>query len=166
MVGLQQRVQQLQTERHDFAKMVQEQVQESPLKRGRFLREDFVPHTDEEVAQWMQARQSEMHAAIAAGHTSEVCSGIGGRGCNDFGKLDSQSFQCEQCGPLMSAPRPTRRQCGFLGLRVGDVSNPGPPKGQYNKRHGTVQEIHNVWCLWIMNHSWHVQLHLQIWMQP
>ena len=52
--------------------VVQEQVQ-SPLKRGRFLREDFVPHTDEEFAPWMHARQSEMHAAIAAGHTSEVC---------------------------------------------------------------------------------------------
>ena len=59
VVSLQQRVQQLQTERDSFAKMVQEQVQESPLKRGRVLREDFVPHTDEELAQWMYARQSE-----------------------------------------------------------------------------------------------------------
>ena len=48
-------------------------VQESPLKRGRVLREDFVPHTDDELAQWMHARQSEMDAAIATGHTSEVC---------------------------------------------------------------------------------------------
>ena len=76
VVGLQQRVLQLQTERDAFAKMVQEQGltgQESPLKRGRFLREDFVPHTDEELAQWMHIRQSEMQAAIAAGHASEVC---------------------------------------------------------------------------------------------
>ena len=68
VVGLQQRVLQLQKERDAFAKMVQE-----PPKRGRFFREDFVPHTDEELAQWMHVRQSEMQAAIAAGHATEVC---------------------------------------------------------------------------------------------
>ena len=55
--------------------------------------------------------------------------------CKDIGKLDTQSFQREQHGPLMWAPRLIRHQCGFLGVRVGEASNPGPPKGQQNKRH-------------------------------
>ena len=131
----QQRAQQLQTEQDAFVKMVQEQVQESPLKRGRFLREDFVPHTDEELAQWTACQTvGDARRHCGRSHFGSVqVGGIGGR-CNDIGKLGTQSFQCEQCSPLMSAPRPPRCQCGFLGVRV-EASNPGPPKGQCNKRH-------------------------------
>ena len=90
---------QLQTDGNAFAKKVQEQVQENPLKRGRFLREYFVPHTDETRA--VDACQTVGDACRHCGKShfggSVQVSGIGGRGWNDTGQLDTQSFQCEQC---------------------------------------------------------------------
>ena len=53
---------------------------------------------------------------------------IGGKGCKDIGKLDTQSFQRKQHGPLIWAPRLTLHQCGFSGVRVGEASNPGHQK--------------------------------------
>ena len=38
----------------------------------RCRREDFVPHCDEEMQEWMQGRQGDLQAAVAAGQLQEV----------------------------------------------------------------------------------------------
>ena len=35
----------------------------------------------------------------------------------------------------MPEPKPIRHQCGLLGVRVGEASNPGPPSSPRNRRH-------------------------------
>ena len=40
------------------------------VKRCR--REDFVPHCDEEMQEWMQGRHADLQAAVAGGHLLEV----------------------------------------------------------------------------------------------
>ena len=60
---------------------------------------------------------------------------IGGRGRSNTTELESQPFHGEQHGLLMPEPKPIRHQCGLLGVRVGEASNPGPPRTQGNRRH-------------------------------
>ena len=47
-------------------------VQESPLKKGRVRPENFVCQTVEELIEWMDARQSDMHVAVETGNAPEV----------------------------------------------------------------------------------------------
>ena len=47
-------------------------VQESPQKKGRVKPENFVCQTVEEVIEWMDARQPDMHVALEAGNAPEV----------------------------------------------------------------------------------------------
>ena len=52
--------------------MVTDGVQESLLKKGRVRPENFVCQTVEEVLEWMDARQSDMHLAVENGNAPEV----------------------------------------------------------------------------------------------
>ena len=51
-------------------------------------------------------------------------------------KFGNAVLQCEQYGPLMSGAQVDTPSMRVLRrVRVGEASNPGPPKGQHSKRH-------------------------------
>ena len=52
--------------------MVTDGVQESRLKKGRVRPENVVCQTVEEVLEWMDGRQSDMHLAVENGNAPEV----------------------------------------------------------------------------------------------
>ena len=45
---------------------------QSPKPKRPRHREDFIPHCDEEMQEWMECRHQDLHAAVAAGQTPEV----------------------------------------------------------------------------------------------
>ena len=52
--------------RSDVGPLMASQSEGTVVKRCR--REDFVPHCDEEMQEWMQGRHADLQAAVAGGH--------------------------------------------------------------------------------------------------
>ena len=115
-----------------------------PNPKRACRREDFVPHCDEEMQEWIEGRQKDLQAAIGGRPAP--------RSRKDFPTLVHSS-----AGVAADSPRPVfsdafcsgehgeviAHQCGLLGVRVGGSFPPWPCKqdpwsAQEQHRHGAV----------------------------
>ena len=112
---------------------------------SRRLREDFMPMCDEEIFQWMQDRQADLHDATLTRNATEVsrlCHVMAR--CNHF--EDSYSpfplykYRCVNVRALY----------GLMGVRVGEAQNPSlsHPK---RRRRVSDSEVSSI-CLAIVSH--------------
>ena len=65
-------ISQLRQERHHLARLVVAESEGRPDPKRVCRREDFVPMCDEEMHEWVEARQRDLHTARASGQHSEV----------------------------------------------------------------------------------------------
>ena len=125
------------------------------VKRCR--REDFVPHCDEEMQEWMQGRHADHQAAVAGGHLLEVarvsqphhhcCSGVAGV---DQPTVSCNAIFCCTCRGIHGAitqfsSMRLRRQWGWRGVRVWRMHHTQGPvhlqTEQVVEKGGSIQEM-------------------------
>ena len=100
----------------------------------RCRREDFVPHCDEEMQEWMQGRQADLPAAIATGLLQEVSriSHLVRTAAQEWQELIDRSttmpHRCERGEVSRSCCVSRDARYGWRGFRIGEASHPGPPK--------------------------------------
>ena len=112
-----------------------EGIQESPTKK-RVRPECFVCNTEEELIDWMDARQSDMRVAVEVGNASEIS-----RLAVLFAKkkkrwtveeLDLEPVHGQQHGDMMCdseifSRRIVSEKYGLRGVRIGEAAHPGQP---------------------------------------
>ena len=106
---------------------------EEPAPKRSCRQEDFVPHCDEEMQEWMEGRHRDLHSAMASGRLLEVAR------ISSFLKEVAQDWQSRQADmsddeifanstwrgtvcPLLSHVT----TWGYRGVKVGEASHPGP----------------------------------------
>ena len=87
-----------------------------------------------DVTNWLQDRQAEQHEALLQGDLQHV---------SDFGRVMAEgvthSHRDHESAAFMSCQHdhvvnPVTHQCGFVGCRVGEASNPGPVQTRQARR--------------------------------
>ena len=124
---LRSRVSQLQAQ-VDSLRAVPSADCQGPNPKRICRREDFVPHCDEKMQEWIDGRQNDLQAAILARQLPEVA--------RIFQLLSTAAQEWQQIIQEQSSPMPfavanmvkevIRVRCGMVGVRVREVSNPGP----------------------------------------
>ena len=110
---------------------------QSPNSKRPRRREDFIPHCDEEMQEWMECRRQDLQAAVAAGQLPEVVriSQIVTQAAQESTAVDPRSVHIctpfcsgqhgDQPGEVTGLQFRSRSRYGLRGARVGEASHPG-----------------------------------------
>ena len=108
-----------------------ENFRERSAKR-QACRPEEIPNSERELAEWMCAKHLELRDALEIGPNELVVGGITADCQRCFGNASvlNASIHSEQHGHvkvrLLRQCRPVLSRYGMRGVRVGEVSNPGP----------------------------------------
>ena len=114
---------------------------QGPNPKRTCRREEFVPHCDEEMQEWIEGRQRDLQAAILAGQLPEVAriSQLLSKAAQEW-----QQIIEEQAPGMPSAVANVvviRVRCGMTGVRVGEAANPGPGQSRRRRRVSSSDEV-------------------------
>ena len=107
-----------------------------------WMREDYVPATEEEVLEWLADRQEDMNTAHMAGNPVEAAriSGLITDATRSLRSHRGGAIHGLRHGQMIVARRSSRY--GLRGVRVGEASNPGPQlsrqRSHQPREHGRV----------------------------
>ena len=98
-------------------------------KRACWWEEHFIPNCDEEMQEWMADRHQDLQAALVAGQLAEVARVSNPLDTSSAGVATDDRRPVRQrqhavCGGQLCEV--IRHQCGMVGVRVGEATNPGP----------------------------------------
>ena len=128
---LMEEISQLRQERDRLARMVVVEAEGRPDPKRVCRREDFVPMCDEEMHEWWEARQKDLHTEVfwTTFRGGEIVQ-THGASCARVAAPTDCIVAVHPC----AHGEVTSHQCGLNGVRVGEASHPGRRLFQRGRR--------------------------------